>query len=95
MPLTERVGFKARLQRGNRVQLPKLIRWRYKLESGQVLRVTVSVLGAWGGFETFYGRMDKSGRVTIPRLTLELLCTRIHGEPNLAGAVMEVRVEPV
>ena len=95
MPLTERVDFKTRLQRGNRVQLPKLVRWRYKLESDQVLKVTVSVVGAWGGFETFYARMDKSGRLTIPRLTLQLLRARMHGDPSLTGAVMEVRLEPV
>ena len=31
MPLTERVKFKTVLQKGNRVQLPKLVRWEYKL----------------------------------------------------------------
>ena len=70
VPLTERVDFKTRLQRRNRVQLPKLIRWRYKLESDQVLKITVSAVGVWGGYETFYGKMDKSGRLTIPRLKL-------------------------
>jgi hypothetical protein len=94
VPLRERVDFKTRLQRGNRVQLPKLVRWRYKLESDQVLKVTVSVVGAWGGYETFYGKMDKSGRLTIPRLTLQLLQARMHGEPSLAGAVMELRLAP-
>ena len=94
MPLTERVDFKTRLQRGNRVQLPKLVRWRYKLESDQVLKVTVTVAGAWGGFETFYGKMDKSGRLTIPRLTLQLLLARMRGESSLAGAVMELRLAP-
>lgn len=34
---------------GNRVQLPKLVRWRYKLESDKVLKVEVSVVGAWAG----------------------------------------------
>ena len=94
MPLTDRVVFKTRLQRGNRVQLPKLVRWRYKLESDQVLKVTVWTVGAWGGFEPFYARMDKSGRLTIPRLTLQLLQTRMHDDPSLTGAVMEVHIEP-
>ena len=70
MPLTERVDFKTRLQRGNRVQLPKVVRWRYKLESDQVLKVTMSIAGAWSGYETFYGKMDKSGHLTVRRLTL-------------------------
>ena len=95
VPLTERVDFKTRLQRGNRVQLPKLVRWRYKLESDQVLKVTVSVAGTWGGFEPFYGRMDKSGRLTIPRLTLQLLQARMRGEPSMTGTVMEVWLDPV
>jgi hypothetical protein len=91
----ERVDFRARLQRGNRIQLPKLVRWRYRLESSQVLKVTVSVVGIWAGIESFYGRMDKSGRLTIPRLTLQLMRARIGGDDqSLTGAVMEVRLEP-
>jgi hypothetical protein len=35
LPLTERVEFKAVLQKGNRVQIPKLVRWRFKLETDQ------------------------------------------------------------
>jgi hypothetical protein len=36
MPLTENVSFKTVLQRGNRVQVPKLVRWRFKMDSEQV-----------------------------------------------------------
>jgi len=32
VPLTECVEFKTVLQRGDRVQVPKLVRWEYKLE---------------------------------------------------------------
>ena len=42
MPLTELVNFKTRLQRGNRIQLPKLVRWKYKLEQDQVLKVALT-----------------------------------------------------
>jgi hypothetical protein len=94
VPLTERVDFKATLQKGNRVQLPKLVRWQFKLETSQVLKVTVTAIKVFGGWETFYGRMDKSGRITIPRLTLQLLQARIRGNPSLTGMVMEVWLEP-
>jgi hypothetical protein len=48
MPLNEKVKFEAKLQRGNRVQVPTMVRWRFKLESYQILEVTVGLLGAWG-----------------------------------------------
>ena len=94
VPLTERVDFKATLQKGNRVQLHKLVRWQFKLETSQVLKVTVTAIKVFGGWETFYGRMDKSGRLTIPRLTLQLVLERMRGDPSLTGAVIEVRLEP-
>ena len=65
MPLTERVDFKAVLQKGNRVQVPKLLRWRFKLEASQALKATVTAANVFSGWETFYGRMDKSGRPSI------------------------------
>jgi hypothetical protein len=46
VPLTEAVSFKVRLQRGNRVQVPRPIRWRFKLETSQVLRVNVTLVDA-------------------------------------------------
>lgn len=94
MPLTERVEFKARLQKGNRVQLPKLLRWRFRLETSHALKVTVTAVNVFGGWETFYGRMDKSGRMTIPKLALKQLQNRRHDIQSLTGAVLEVRLEP-
>jgi hypothetical protein len=41
VPLTEKVDFEAALQRGNQVQVSRIVRWRFKLESSQVLKVTV------------------------------------------------------
>jgi hypothetical protein len=66
LPLTEQVEFQTALQRGNRVQVPKLVRWRFKLESDQVLKVSV-----WAdviSWKTFYACMDKSGRITVPKV---------------------------
>lgn len=73
MPLTEAVSFKTRLQKGNRVQAPKPIRWRFKLETSQILKVPVHLVDVRMSWETFYGKMDKSGRITIPKLRLSLL----------------------
>jgi hypothetical protein len=53
VPLTERVSFKAVLQKGNRVQVPKLVRWRFKLETSQVLKATVTAAYVFGDCETF------------------------------------------
>jgi len=94
MPLTERVEFKAALQKGNRVQLPKLVRWRFKLETSQILKVTVTAVNVFGGWETFYGKMDKSGRMTIPKLALKQLQNRRRDLQSLTGTIMEVRIEP-
>lgn len=94
MPLTEIVSFKTMLQRGNRIQLPKLVRWKYKLEQDQVLKVTVTAVGFFCGWESFYARMDKSGRITVPKLTLALLQSSASDKQSLTGAVMEVRLEP-
>jgi len=93
MPLTEPVSFKTVLQKGNRIQLPKLVRWKYKLEQDQVLKVSVRALNVFG-WETFYARMDKSGRITIPKLTLSLLQSRARDRQSLTGVVMEVDIEP-
>jgi len=45
VPLTEAVRFKACLQKGNRVQVPKAVRWRFKLETSPVLKVIVHPVG--------------------------------------------------
>jgi len=94
VPLTERMDFKATLQKGNRVQLPKLVRWRFKLETSQILKVTVTAVNVFGGWETFYGKMDKSGRLTIPKLALKQIQSRRRELQSLTGTIMEVRVEP-
>ena len=91
MPLTESVSFKVVLQRGNRVQVPRLFRWQYRMEADQVLKVYVGVEGSFGG-EWFLARMTKDGRLTIPKLTLKLL--QEGGEESLEGSVLEVTVEP-
>jgi len=58
VPLTETVEFKTVLQKGNRFQLPKLIRWKFKLETVQILKVTAFPAKGYTG-ECFYAKMDK------------------------------------
>ena len=94
MSLTEAVSFKTVLQRENRVQVPRQIRWHYKLEPTQVLKVTVDAIGSFSAIESFYATMRNDGRITITELTLKLLQNRTREKQSLTGAVMEVCLEP-
>lgn len=91
VPLTEKVAFKAILQIGNRVQVPRLIRWRYKLETDQILKVSVSVVNVWCSPQTFFARVGNDGRITIPKLTLALLGAK---KQDLEHYVMDIILEP-
>jgi len=89
MPLTTRVEFKRPLEGCNKVQVPKIIRWQFKLEPDQVLRVGIG--GLRGGCEFFYARMGKDGRIFIPKAVL----VAAHGkEENLAGYLVDITLEP-
>jgi hypothetical protein len=92
MPLNRRVSFKTTLQKQNRLQVPKLIRWEYKLEPNEVLRVTVNEVVSWGLKETFLAKMYESGRIRIPNLTIAILK---RDKPTLEGYTMQVTLEPV
>jgi hypothetical protein len=91
LPLSQRVSFKTVLQKQNRLQVPKLVRWEYKLESSEVLKVTVTIVGFLGVRESFLVKMQKNGRIRIPDLTMALLK---RDQPSLEGCVMEVTLEP-
>jgi bifunctional DNA-binding transcriptional regulator/antitoxin component of YhaV-PrlF toxin-antitoxin module len=90
--LTERVCFKTRLQRGNQVQVPKYVRWHYKLESTQILEVTVSTLGVWRPPQIFLSRISKDGRIVIPKLTITLFK---DGRSSLGNYIAEVTLKPL
>jgi hypothetical protein len=79
------------LQRGNRLQIPKIVRWRYKLESDQILIVDVNAMGLWTGHERFYATMGKDGRILVPQLILAVLK---QDKPNLEHHVFEVMLIP-
>lgn len=93
LPLTENIRFQARLEKGNRVQVPKPLRQRFAFDSSQVLTVSVRVIEANTDWQEFYAHMDKSGRITIPKLTLNLLFAESSAY-SLAGVVFAVDIEP-
>ncbi|MDT8782055.1 MAG: hypothetical protein IAX22_05340 [Candidatus Bathyarchaeota archaeon] len=79
------------LQTGNRVQIPKIIRWQYKLEPNQTLKVTVTITQLIKIHETFYTKITKDGRILIPKLILELLSNR---KVNLTHNILHLTLEP-
>ena len=89
LPLSRRVNFKTTLKRANLFQVSKINRRQLKLEPDQVLRVGIGGLG--GGWEFFYARMGKDGRIFIPKAVL----FAAHGkEENLVGLLVEITLEP-
>ena len=91
MPLTKRVSFQTALEKGNRVQVPKLIRWQFKMEPDQVLKVGINALDLGRGWQFFYAKIMKDGRIYIPRLPLLVLQDE---KPSLAGYLIEITLEP-
>ncbi len=90
MPLTEKVTFTSTLQCKNTVQIPKVIRWRFKMESDQALKTGVNFLGLHKGWQFFYSKMRKDGRITVPKIVLNLF----GDEASLTGHALEVMIEP-
>ena len=89
MPLTETVTFKARLQCHNRVVVPRHVRWRYKMEAGELLKVNVKPFnGDSFEEERFIAKMATDGRLTIPKLTMQILQER-EGK-NLVKAILDI-----
>jgi len=89
LALTRRVAFKTALQKGGRIQIPRHIRWEFKLEPSQILQVSVLFNRRWVTREQFYGRMGKDGRITIPKTICGLL-EAFYGGEDAAGAVLDV-----
>ena len=89
LPLTGRVSFKVPLQSQNRFQVPKVVRWHYKLEATQLLRVTVRIFNI-GFEEDFLGKMLPDGRITIPKRVMAQLK---HYTPNPKVYFYEITLE--
>ncbi|MGD0450546.1 MAG: hypothetical protein ABSA79_05755 [Candidatus Bathyarchaeia archaeon] len=91
MPLTHRVTFKVQLQKQSRFQIPKIVRWEYKLEPTQTMKITLRIFNL-GFSESFLGKMLPAGRVTVPRIVIVQLNQIL---PNLKDSLIEVVLEPV
>ena len=88
------VGFQARLEKGNRLQVPKPIRQRFALARGCVLKVSVRVPEAKTRWEDFYACLDKSGRVVVPKLVLCQMQLNAEVEvSSFVGLVFDVVLE--
>ena len=93
MPLTCLVRFKAAIGKGNRIQIPTLIRWEFKLEPTQLLTISVRLFG--GGIdETFYTKMNKDGRITIPKINAEVIKTQLPKEATINEYAFEITLRP-
>jgi uncharacterized protein (DUF608 family) len=90
LPLTQAVSFKAVIQKNRRIHIPVVVRWRFKLESGEVFRVHLK-LGHH--YEEFYGRMGTDGRLTVPKVTVKEFLE--SEEESLEGYTVEVTLYPV
>ena len=91
MPLDKKVTFQTRLQSQNRLQVPSHLRWQFKLEPTELLKVTTNAVGVWDTTQIFYANMQKNGRLAIPKLTMALMK---HNRPTLEGYIMDVTIEP-
>ncbi len=93
MPLTELITFKTKLERYNRIIIPRHSRWQYKIEPRELLKTNIRVFGSQNyEEETFLAKMNSDGRLTIPKLTMEILKQR--EEKNLTGCILEVAISP-
>ena len=91
MPLTQRVDLKTVLQHGNRVQIPKFVRLQFKIGENEVLQVRIACMTGGLGWQSFYAKIGKDGRISIPKLTLSLM----HGESHdLVGSIFEIMLDP-
>ena len=77
------VEFLGRLIAGNRVTVPVEIRWRFRLEPGEIYFFRLR-FADWGS-EEFYARLQKGGQITVP---IEV----VEGGGLEKGDVMRVRI---
>ena len=91
MPLTRRVTFKVQLQNQNRFQIPKNVRWQYKLEPTQIMKITLRIYQI-DFSESFLGKMLPDGRVTVPRIVIVQLLQKM---PNPKTHFIDILLDPV
>ncbi len=92
MPLNRVVRFEAQVEKSNLFQVPRKIRWAFKMESEQMLHVEIIAPRIAFGTHSFFAKMRKDGRIRIPKLVCAILNDK---EPNLGDAVIDVTIHPV
>jgi len=85
------VSFKAVIQKNRRIHIPVLVRWRFKLEPGEIFKVHLKLDYR---YEMFYGRMGTDGRLTVPKVTAKEFLESDERE-SLNGCTVEVTLYPV
>jgi len=66
MPLTKKVSFDMVLEKGHRLQVPKLIVWQFKMEQNQALKVSVSPKRIWASISVFMPKWINKDEYTFP-----------------------------
>ena len=84
------MSFKAVVQKNRRIHIPVLVRWRFKLEPGEIFKVHLKLDHR---YEMFYGRMSVDGRLTVPKVTVKEFLE--SDEESLSGYTAEVTLYPV
>ncbi len=92
LPLAGKVAFQGLVEKCCKVQIPKLIRWQFKLEPDQVLKVGIKNSTAGSTWQFFYAKMKKDGRIQIPKLTISMW--KRDDPKGLEGCIMEITLEP-
>jgi len=90
MMLNKKINYKTILKSG-RILVPELYRWQYKIESSQVLNVSINLTVDWSNKESFLTKIRKDGYITIPKAVQNRL--KIKGL-NLKSCQMDVVIEP-
>lgn len=67
--------FHTRVQKQMRIQIPRLLRWKYRLDPGNVMRVQVTNKDSHDS-QQFLAKMQQGGRITVPKTIAELLSLR-------------------
>jgi len=88
--LNKKISFKIILKNG-RILVPILYRWQYKIESSQVLKVSINLAGDWSNKESFLAKIRKDGNITITKAVQSRLKRK---DLNLKGCNMDVTLEP-
>ena len=91
MPLTALISFKVKLEARNRIRIPLLFRWKYRMEPGELLSVTAELFES-GISEDFPARMTGDGRLTVPKLTIDVL--EAEAGASIAGTILRVSILP-